>query len=105
MMPGMDGFEVASRIRQRPELTRVVMMMLSSAGQPEDAVRCRKLGIATYLVKPIKQSELLDAILTALDLSCPVEPVLTRAPASHRASRRLHILLAEDNLVNQRLAV
>ena len=63
-MPEMDGFTLAERIRQHPELAGATILMLSSAGQPGDAARCRELGIAAYLIKPIKQSELLDAILT-----------------------------------------
>jgi CheY-like chemotaxis protein len=82
-------------------------MMLSSAGQRGDAARCRELGIAAYLTKPIKQSDLLDSILTVLHTS----PAETRAPSLKpqqslpAAQRRLHILLAEDNAINQRLAV
>ena len=72
-----------------------------------DVERCRQLGIGAYLMKPVKQSELLATVLTAL--SRPVaaaEPVAVAAPAAaHPPLRPLHILLAEDNAVNQRLAV
>jgi PAS domain S-box-containing protein len=106
MMPGMDGFTLAERIRGNPELVGATLMMLSSAGQREDAARCRELGVATCLTKPVRQSTLLDAIMTALGSSRAEEP----APAADRpawglAPRSLNVLLAEDNAVNQRLAV
>jgi PAS domain S-box-containing protein len=106
MMPEMDGFTLATEIKQRPEFAGAVLMMLSSAGQAGDGARCRRLGIETYLTKPIKQSDLLDAILNALNLAFhhdqrhepPIQP-------PHAATRPLRILLAEDNAVNQMLAV
>ena len=106
MMPEMDGFTLAAEIKKRPEFAGAVLMMLSSAGQSGDGARCRQLGIETYLTKPIKQSDLLDAILDALNLAFhhddhhepPTQP-------PHAASRPLRILLAEDNAVNQMLAV
>ncbi|HET7840366.1 MAG TPA: PAS domain S-box protein, partial [Terriglobia bacterium] len=69
LMPGMDGFELAERIKQDGRLAGATIMMLTSAGQRGDAARCRKLGIDAYLIKPIRQSELLDAILTTLGKS------------------------------------
>jgi two-component system, sensor histidine kinase and response regulator len=73
----------------------------------EDSARCRELGISVYLTKPVRQSELLDAIMSALGNSrAPVKPA---SPAGGepilKGSRSLRILLAEDNPVNQRLAV
>jgi len=104
-MPKMDGFTLAARIKENPELAGAIIMMLSSAGQPGDAARCRELGIAVYLTKPIKQSELLDAILTALgtpSTEAARSTLITRH--SLRENRvRLHILLAEDNMINQKL--
>jgi CheY-like chemotaxis protein len=80
--------------------------MLSSAGQREDAVRCRELGVATYLTKPVRQSTLLDAILTALGPSAGGEDRPAEDDAGgDRSPRGLRVLLAEDNAVNQRLAV
>jgi two-component system, sensor histidine kinase and response regulator len=80
-------------------------MMLTSAGERGDAARCRALGVTAYLTKPIRQSELLDAILTSLG-SAPAERsgqlVTVHSMREHR--RPLHILLAEDNVVNQTLA-
>jgi PAS domain S-box-containing protein len=106
MMPGMDGFALAAEIKQRPEFAGAVLMMLSSAGQPGDAARCRQLGIETYLTKPIKQSDLLDAILDALRLTFqPDEKHEPPVQTPHAALRGLKVLLAEDNAVNQMLAL
>jgi PAS domain S-box-containing protein len=105
-MPEIDGFGLAGEIRRRPELAPATVMMLTSSGQPGDISRCRELGIAGYLTKPIKQSELLDAIVTAL--STRIEPSEAELPAAETTRpplRSLRVLLAEDNPVNQRLAV
>ncbi len=106
-MPGMDGFTVAERIRQQPKLISTTIMMLSSGGHRGDASRCRKLGITAYLFKPFRQSELLEAILIALG-GQPAEaskpPLITRHALRERRPV-LSVLVAEDNLVNQRLAV
>ena len=76
-------------------------------GQRGDAARCRELGIAAYLIKPIRQSELLDAILTALEEkpSGRAQPSLITRHSLREARRRLRILVAEDNVVNQQFAV
>jgi two-component system, sensor histidine kinase and response regulator len=108
MMPEMDGFSLAAEIQQRPELAGATLMMLSSAGQGADAARCRELGVAAYLAKPIKQSELLDTMMTALGGRLDGEHPQrgARPPAQlPRAGRPLRILLAEDHPVNQKLAV
>ena len=63
MMPGMDGFTLAQEIQAHPELARATIMMLTSADRLGDAGRCKELGIASYLTKPLKASELLDAIV------------------------------------------
>jgi len=80
-MPDMDGFGVAERIAQRPHLAGGTIMMLSSMGQRGDAVRCRELGVAAYLSKPIRQSVLLEAIFAALPQPAPgsaSRPLVTR---------------------------
>jgi two-component system, sensor histidine kinase and response regulator len=109
MMPEMDGFELVERIRKSPELAKAAIMMLSSAGGPRDVARSRELGMSAYLTKPIKQSDLLDAILTTLSKTGTIEasPKPSGPPEPAMASNLppLHILLAEDNAVNQRLAV
>jgi CheY-like chemotaxis protein/HPt (histidine-containing phosphotransfer) domain-containing protein len=107
MMPDMDGFALAERIKQNPEWAGATIMMLSSAGQRGDATRCRQLGIAAYLTKPVRASELLDAVMTALGRGGPAAEspsLITRhSLREHRAEAR--VLLAEDNPVNQKVAV
>ena len=66
MMPEMDGFTLAEEIVRRPELAGAAVMMLSSGDRHGDAERCRSLGLARYLVKPVKQSDLMDALVQAL---------------------------------------
>ena len=103
----MDGFELAEQIRQHPELVGATIMMLSSDGQRGDAARCRELGVSAYLTKPIKQADLLDAIVTVLHASStePHEPLPKLQRPLPEARHRLHILLAEDNAINQRVAM
>ena len=106
-MPEMDGFVLAEWIKKNPESGAATIMMLSSAGQRGDAKRCREIGVSAYLPKPIRQSELLDAILTALEtksLAQSSRPLVTRH-SLREDGNRLRILLAEDNAVNQVLAV
>ncbi len=104
-MPVMDGFELAQRILEQPKHEGSTVMMLTSEGQRGHAARCRELGVSSYLMKPILQSELLDAIMLALG-----EPLQSSTPLITRHSlresrRKLNLLLAEDNAVNQTLAV
>jgi CheY-like chemotaxis protein len=105
-MPEMDGFELAARIKRTPELAGATIMMLSSADLTGEAARCRELGVAAFLTKPIRQSELLNAILLALGSSATTEPsdAGPEAPAE-RGCRGLRVLLAEDNPINKRLAL
>jgi len=104
-MPGVDGLGLAARIRTRPELATTMVMMLSSVGQQGDAARCRELGIASYLTKPVRQSILLDALLAMLAGSNrPIEhPALVTRHTINEAHRSLRILVAEDNAVNRML--
>jgi len=103
-MPGMDGFQLIEQLKQIPGLSEAVIMMLTSAGQRGDAVRCRELGIDAYLVKPIRKSELLSAILAALGdrNESGGRPLITRQ-VLRESRRNLRILAVEDNLVNQTL--
>jgi CheY-like chemotaxis protein len=80
--------------------------MLTSMGQRGDASRCREVGIAGYLLKPVRQSELLEMICRVLQPSPPSEaPALETRHTLREGRRRLQILLAEDNLINQTIAV
>jgi signal transduction histidine kinase/ligand-binding sensor domain-containing protein/CheY-like chemotaxis protein/HPt (histidine-containing phosphotransfer) domain-containing protein len=106
MMPEMDGFELATQIRQRYERSAIRLLMLTSGGQRGDAARCREIGIDAYLTKPAKESELRAAISTL----CGMQPTessqqpITRHTL-YESQRSLSILVAEDNAVNQKLAV
>jgi signal transduction histidine kinase/CheY-like chemotaxis protein len=108
-MPKMDGFALIERIRQSPELATATIMMLTSAGHRGDAARCQELGVAAYLLKPIRQSELREAIARVLGARAQegTIPLITRFSLrdAREPSASLRILLAEDNPVNQRLAV
>jgi signal transduction histidine kinase/DNA-binding response OmpR family regulator len=101
-MPGMDGFELAERIKKDPRMAGAMIMMLTSAGHRGDAARCRRLGIVAYLLKPIRKSELLAAILTVLGQrsSGATIDLITRY-SLRETPRGLRILLVEDNRVNQ----
>jgi len=101
-MPDMDGFELAQRISQDQRFAGIKLVMLTSAGEPEDVVRCRKLGISAYLTKPIKQSELFDVIVSAISEPAAEKPKLRRKSGVRQ--RGLRVLLAEDNQVNQLVA-
>ncbi len=107
LMPGMDGFAFAERVRQEPKLSSAKIVMLTSAGQRGDAARCRELGISAYAMKPVRRSELLDVISRLLDgrEQDPAAPLITRYSIANErtAARSLRVLIAEDNLVNQKL--
>ncbi|MGE0705311.1 MAG: response regulator, partial [Vicinamibacterales bacterium] len=123
-MPNQDGFAVAERIMARPELSGASIMMLTSASGPGDAKRCRDLRISESLTKPVSGDDLRDAIIRVLarspqaSSSAPASPASAATTAAQRraASRPatasapppakgLRILLAEDNIVNQKVAV
>jgi signal transduction histidine kinase/DNA-binding response OmpR family regulator len=107
-MPDMDGFAVVERIRAQSSLVGATIMMLTSDLASGDKERCRQLGVAATLIKPIQQSELLDSILSTLALSSSVSPELAIAESLVEIKRTgvpRRFLLAEDNLVNQQLAV
>jgi signal transduction histidine kinase/CheY-like chemotaxis protein len=102
-MPGMDGFAAAEQLRNQADALPTVMMVTSS-DQFGDAQRCKDAGIAAYLVKPVRQAALRDAVLAALDTSrrpAREEPPAAKTPGGPA----LRILLAEDNAVNQRVAI
>ena len=106
-MPKMDGFSLIERIRLRSDLATATIMMLTSAGYRGDAERCKQLGVAAYLLKPIRQSELREAIAQVLGAheQTGAIPLVTRYSLQDARDPMtvLQILVAEDNLVNQRL--
>ena len=106
-MPQLDGFGTAAKIKQDPELLSPTIVMLTSGGQRGDADRCREVGISAYLTKPVRQQELREAILKVLGLRQKAEEDRTLITRHTLAEARihLHILLAEDNVINQQLTV
>ena len=105
-MPVSDGFMLLGQIRRDPSLADITAILLTSGDRTEDAARCQQLRVAQRLMKPVKQSELHDAILDALGIAAApqAEPEPTSGSALPE-TRPLRILLAEDSLVNQRLAL
>lgn len=104
-MPDMDGFTLAERISRDRRFADTKLVMLTSASQPEDVGRCRKLGISAHLTKPIKQSELFDVIITTIGETAGKKLLSGReSKRPRRGQRSLHVLVAEDNPVNQLLA-
>jgi two-component system sensor histidine kinase/response regulator len=105
-MPDMDGFALAEHIKADPLLAEATIMMVTVAGQRGDVARCRELGVAAYLTKPIKPADLLDAISTVIGMrSRQGDQQLLVTRHSLRESRRIfRVLVVEDNVVNQMLA-
>jgi two-component system sensor histidine kinase/response regulator len=108
-MPKMDGFGLVEQIKRKLDISTSTIMMLTSGGQRGDAARCGELGIAAYLLKPVRQSELREAILRVLGTKETAGPKMMITPYSLNddsgPKQRLGILLAEDNPINQKLAV
>jgi signal transduction histidine kinase/DNA-binding response OmpR family regulator len=115
-MPDMDGFDLALRIRNSPHLTHSVVMMLTSGERRGDVARCRELGIPIHLTKPVRRAELRAAIALALagrpaSLNLEGIPGAIVGDAAVETEERppvrspARILIAEDNLVNQRVAL
>jgi len=105
-MPDMDGFAVAEQIRNSYKHQGTKVVLLTSASRPSDVARCRELGISDYLSKPIKQSELFDAIVTAMaEHSRKPERCESTSAFIRPSERSLRVLVAEDNPVNQTLAM
>jgi len=104
-MPEIDGFTLAETIQKDPELNGTIIMMLTSAGQASDATRCRELGISAYLVKPIRQAELWETIVRVLLRKRPLADAASTPAGGSEGRKKARILLAEDNAVNQMLAL
>ncbi|MCE2450123.1 MAG: response regulator [Candidatus Latescibacteria bacterium] len=115
MMPGMDGLETVARIRENAAFVQLPVLLLSSADRAEYSARSSSLGIARNLIKPVKQSDLLEAIGEALEAAPPVEtrsgeasmdePVAVERRPQYWGRTARRILLAEDGVINQQVAV
>jgi two-component system, sensor histidine kinase and response regulator len=105
-MPGMDGFQLAEKIKHKSELAQAIILMLTSAGQPGEAARCNELGISAYLLKPLLKADLLAALLRVLGHGGQeTATALVTRHTLRESSQKLHVLVAEDNRVNQTLMV
>ena len=107
-LPGSDSFQLCERVRRVPGGETLPIVQLTSGDRPEDLTRCHRLGIAARLMKPVKQSELLAAVLEACDSEGDGHAGHADQPGDHAAPtdlRPLRILLAEDGLANQKLAL
>ncbi|MEO5739617.1 MAG: response regulator, partial [Vicinamibacterales bacterium] len=104
-MPDVDGFTLAAILKNDPLTAGAAVVMLTSAGQPGDAARCRELGIAAYLPKPVRRSELHAAIVLALGAQPAAKQRSLVTRHSLRETRQTgRVLLVEDNAVNQLVA-
>lgn len=106
-MPDFNGFDLAEAIKEDPALESATIMMLSSGDLAAELIRCKALGVKRVLSKPVKQSELFDAIAMATGVASneriPLAELAVTGTA--KSARHLHVLIAEDNMVNQRLVI
>jgi PAS domain S-box-containing protein len=112
MMPGMSGEDLGRAVKENPALRDTLLVMLTSVGVRGDAINVKKIGFSAYLIRPIKQAQLLDCLLAVfgakpLQGGSPVtgEFFVTRHTLAEARKRRIRILVAEDNAVNQKLAI
>jgi two-component system sensor histidine kinase/response regulator len=103
-LAGADGFEVVRSVADSPYGENLKIVLLGSIGGKLDAATCENLGISGYLTKPVKQSQLLNAIMTAMGHPVDAGTPFTVEPEAQAAKRRLRVLLVEDNPVNQKVA-
>lgn len=107
-MPGMDGMTLAREIKTDPTISSVRLILLTSFGKRGDGEVARRIGFDAYLNKPLHQSHLYDSIVTVLGSANTKEsrPLVTRhSLAEARAQLRIRVLVAEDNMTNQKVAV
>ncbi|MDX1966842.1 MAG: response regulator [Planctomycetaceae bacterium] len=104
-MPELSGFDLVRAAHEDGSLCCGIIVMLTSSDRSDDVQACEQLGVETYLIKPIKQSELFNAILQALGARHAEEWKTATIAANRDAARSLRILLAEDSMINQKLAV
>jgi two-component system, sensor histidine kinase and response regulator len=110
-MPGMNGMELARRIKEDADLASIHLILLTSLGMRGDADEARRVGIDAYLTKPVRQSRLFDAIATVMGthaegatLEKEGQPITQHSIKERRAASWVRVLVAEDNAVNQKVA-
>jgi len=109
-MPDMDGKHLGWMIRNDPKLKNTLLIMLTSMGRRGDAAELTRIGFDAYLIKPVKKSQLYDCLATVLgaaagSMEAGRPPLVTRYTLEEEKKRRIRILVAEDNAVNQRVAL
>ncbi len=109
-MPGMDGKTLGEKIKAEPALRDTALVMLTSVGQRGDAQKLQQAGFCAYMTKPVKVSQLYDCLATVLGIASggserPTRPIITRHTLVEDKKRRVRILVAEDNVVNQKVAI
>jgi signal transduction histidine kinase/CheY-like chemotaxis protein/HPt (histidine-containing phosphotransfer) domain-containing protein len=109
-MPVMDGKTLGGKIKADPALRDTLLIMLTSVGQRGDAHKFQQAGFSAYMTKPVKVSQLYDCLATVLGVASvgseqPARPIITRHTLAEDKKRRVRILVAEDNVVNQKVAV
>jgi CheY-like chemotaxis protein/HPt (histidine-containing phosphotransfer) domain-containing protein len=109
-MPEMDGETLGKKIKQNPDLKNTILVMMTSMGQRGDARRFEDIGFAAYLTKPVKQSKLYDCLGSVVGLQEDTgneQPaaIVTRHSLAEDKKRRVRILLAEDNIINQKVVI
>jgi CheY-like chemotaxis protein/HPt (histidine-containing phosphotransfer) domain-containing protein len=104
-MPLMDGFAVAENILSMPQCVGIPIVMLSSAGLKGDAQRATEVGIVGYLTKPIARDELLQVLAKVLNLHTAVAPALITSHSVREEHALMDVLLVEDHVINQKLAI
>lgn len=110
LMPGMDGEMLGKKIKEDPTLRDTILVILTSAGKRGDAARLEEIGVSAYLTKPIKQSLLYDCLVTVhSEEKHPSDKrkkrIVTRHAIAEAKRRKVRILLAEDNAINQKVAL
>ncbi len=109
LMPEIDGESLGKMIKEDPSLKDTVLVMMTSLGRRGDAARLSEIGFTGYLTKPVKQSQLFGVLAMALGRGPADEPprdgIITRHTVAEDRRRRIRILLAEDNITNQKVAV
>jgi PAS domain S-box-containing protein len=104
-MPGLDGFEIARELLTDTSIPTPAILLLTVPGQRGDAARCKEIGVNSYITKPVSPYELIKAAAAALGTAhCASAPLVTRHVLRENL-RALELLLVEDNLINQKLAV
>jgi CheY-like chemotaxis protein/HPt (histidine-containing phosphotransfer) domain-containing protein len=109
-MPGMDGKTLGKKIKADPGIRDTRLVMLTSVGHRGESAKLQQIGFAAYLTKPIKVSHLYDCLVTVLSVSAGGVkdsnlPIITRHTLREEKKRRIRILVAEDNVVNQKVAL